>query len=211
MRHRLFTIASVVSLLLCVATVVLWVRSYWVDDRVQFGTEPLASTNGFRASMQWELQSCYGSICLERVFYVSYEGIDVVEGVVPEEAHSFLGFGFQQLQWNGWIGLTKDSGILLFSPYWFFALTAAVLPVSLGIGFIRRRRVCRIAAGSCHHCGYNLTGNTSGVCPECGTAINPPGPSGLPISGQTSTDNAAAVTPSPSRSGDSAPGSRTPA
>ena len=24
----------------------------------------------------------------------------------------------------------------------------------------------------CTHCGYNLTGNTSGVCPECGRAID---------------------------------------
>lgn len=24
----------------------------------------------------------------------------------------------------------------------------------------------------CRHCGYDLTGNTSGVCPECGTTIN---------------------------------------
>lgn len=24
-------------------------------------------------------------------------------------------------------------------------------------------------AGACQKCGYNLTGNTSGVCPECGT------------------------------------------
>jgi hypothetical protein len=22
---------------------------------------------------------------------------------------------------------------------------------------------------SCHHCGYDLTGNVSGTCPECGT------------------------------------------
>ncbi len=25
--------------------------------------------------------------------------------------------------------------------------------------------------GRCRNCGYNLTGNTSGVCPECGTAL----------------------------------------
>lgn len=25
--------------------------------------------------------------------------------------------------------------------------------------------------GRCRHCGYNLTGNVSGVCPECGTAV----------------------------------------
>jgi predicted RNA-binding Zn-ribbon protein involved in translation (DUF1610 family) len=29
----------------------------------------------------------------------------------------------------------------------------------------------RILAGRCHACGYDLTGNVSGVCPECGSAI----------------------------------------
>ncbi|OWY71266.1 hypothetical protein B7486_11770 [cyanobacterium TDX16] len=26
----------------------------------------------------------------------------------------------------------------------------------------------------CRHCGYNLTGNVSGICPECGKAIESP-------------------------------------
>jgi hypothetical protein len=25
---------------------------------------------------------------------------------------------------------------------------------------------------SCHRCGYDLTGNTSGTCPECGTPVS---------------------------------------
>jgi len=29
----------------------------------------------------------------------------------------------------------------------------------------------RHAKGHCPMCGYDLTGNTSGVCPECGTKI----------------------------------------
>lgn len=28
-------------------------------------------------------------------------------------------------------------------------------------------------AGCCQHCGYNLTGNVSGVCPECGQKVDP--------------------------------------
>ncbi len=28
--------------------------------------------------------------------------------------------------------------------------------------------------GHCQKCGYNLTGNVSGVCPECGTKIEKP-------------------------------------
>ncbi len=25
--------------------------------------------------------------------------------------------------------------------------------------------------GRCHHCGYHLQGNASGICPECGTFV----------------------------------------
>ncbi len=31
----------------------------------------------------------------------------------------------------------------------------------------------RIGPLSCRSCGYNLTGNVSGICPECGVAVNP--------------------------------------
>ena len=34
----------------------------------------------------------------------------------------------------------------------------------------------RFAAGCCQHCGYDLTGNASGICPECGTACPAMGP-----------------------------------
>lgn len=29
-----------------------------------------------------------------------------------------------------------------------------------------------VPPGHCTHCGYSLIGNTSGVCPECGTAVD---------------------------------------
>jgi len=35
------------------------------------------------------------------------------------------------------------------------------------------RRYRRRRKGLCVKCGYNLTGNKSGVCPECGTEIKP--------------------------------------
>jgi len=34
------------------------------------------------------------------------------------------------------------------------------------------RRAPRTRPGFCARCGYNLTGNTSGVCPECGMKVD---------------------------------------
>ena len=33
------------------------------------------------------------------------------------------------------------------------------------------RKVGSVKAGNCGNCEYDLTGNESGVCPECGTEI----------------------------------------
>jgi hypothetical protein len=49
-------------------------------------------------------------------------------------------------------------------PQWFLFLLV-VTPVAWSL---RRRRHPR---GFCHSCGYNLTGNVSGRCPECGRGI----------------------------------------
>src|SRR3954454_16900003 len=38
MKRKLFTLAAAVSLLLCLATAGLWVRSYWVCDSASFTT-----------------------------------------------------------------------------------------------------------------------------------------------------------------------------
>lgn len=40
-----------------------------------------------------------------------------------------------------------------------------------GVPFLFREDRYRLQRGCCRHCGYNLAGNTSGVCPECGTDV----------------------------------------
>jgi len=35
----------------------------------------------------------------------------------------------------------------------------------------------RTPPGHCRNCDYDLTGNVSGICPECGQPIEPAGPS----------------------------------
>ena len=58
---------------------------------------------------------------------------------------------------------------------WCLGMIAVIL-VSPWIG--REKWAERRSRGLCGRCGYDLTGNVSGVCPECGTAVssdpNPP-------------------------------------
>lgn len=55
----------------------------------------------------------------------------------------------------------------------FFQLGFAWPAFGAAVGYIvfnrrRMREEKRRSAGQCGRCGYNLTGNVSGVCPECG-------------------------------------------
>jgi hypothetical protein len=57
-------------------------------------------------------------------------------------------------------------------PVWAAATVALVICSSTALlifGILRRRPTAQ--AGWCRVCEYCLQGNTSGVCPECGTAI----------------------------------------
>ena len=55
---------------------------------------------------------------------------------------------------GGWISLPPLAVVLAITTF--------------GLGFYERRG--RRRPSDCH-CGYNLTGNTTGRCPECGSAI----------------------------------------
>lgn len=46
-------------------------------------------------------------------------------------------------------------------------IVVALLGIVLASLFIKPREIT--GAGLCENCGYNLTGNISGICPECGT------------------------------------------
>jgi hypothetical protein len=51
---------------------------------------------------------------------------------------------------------------------------ALALVVGLTVAWVTWKRsepADRQERGLCTRCGYDLTGNVSGVCPECGTAI----------------------------------------
>jgi hypothetical protein len=61
----------------------------------------------------------------------------------------------------------------LYVPLWLVCLLFSAYPT---IAFIRGplRRYRRRKRGLCIRCGYDLTGNVSGICPECGIKVTRP-------------------------------------
>ncbi len=58
---------------------------------------------------------------------------------------------------------------------WRAALLAygvCVLAVSAAVQYARSRRAEWYTGPSCPKCGYSITGNTTGVCPECGSRLS---------------------------------------
>jgi hypothetical protein len=51
----------------------------------------------------------------------------------------------------------------------YFVAAFALLPLGFVILSVVRRKTS--GKSTCTSCGYNLTGNISGVCPECGTTV----------------------------------------
>lgn len=52
-----------------------------------------------------------------------------------------------------------------------FAITTPITFWQLRRDEWRRLRARRLSSRECLRCGYSLIGNTSGVCPECRTAV----------------------------------------
>jgi len=79
-----------------------------------------------------------------------------------------------------WVGISLPGVGLLAGP---FVMAVALLAAGspwLAEAWIKYRRNAerrrRLRLGLCITCEYDLTGNVSGVCPECGTKIEKPEP-----------------------------------
>jgi hypothetical protein len=183
-RHRLFSLASALSLLLCVAVCVMWVRSF---------------------------KHCSDTTLNLRTFYVNLNdangvvGGAVVHDFAPDrpawqyrrepvrredmpgsnwvtESGSGKTSRVQSVAPNAWGFGVHDAGPtpggsrgawahggrrmwIIWVPYWLPALLTAALPAEAIYRIIRQRR--RRSAGQCKVCGYDLRA-TPDRCPECG-------------------------------------------
>jgi hypothetical protein len=160
MRRRLFTLLSPLSLLLCVGTCVLWIRSYWRADCVSHSDRHTSRVYWLYASRGRVWLGEEDGAILARAPNAVALGLAWSHG--PSESpvqceHNWLGFG-----WTPAPGIWVIEGIAV--PYWFVVVFALIFP-SYGVSRWSRSRKSPI--GCCRTCGYDLRA-TPGRCPECG-------------------------------------------
>jgi hypothetical protein len=180
MTRRLFTLLSVLSPLLWVATCVLWVRSYWVKDAFSARYNlHYAGFASYRGEVGCEFGAVYGggppdlytppwvaayrSVAVDRVPESDYVHVVEAEGRFANfrHCHDVLGFRWHprsDLNWE-----YRERGVAV--PAWLLAVAFTLLPARWGY---RARHFSRPGRGLCPACGYYLRASPD-RCPECGT------------------------------------------
>jgi hypothetical protein len=196
MRRRLSTLLSAVSLVLCVATCVLWVRSYWVADSARDvrgaagGLWDLTSEKGALGADEGPRRRADWEGRMQRLVTLHLEiQISILESSI---GGAFAGSEDEQQAWQERVEAeravvrTRIDRLMAeyvaeenrplgpyaahAVPYWVPAAVAAVLPAFWLRGLLRHRRGRRrVTAGLCPACDYDLRA-TPGRCPECGAA-----------------------------------------
>jgi hypothetical protein len=171
MIRSFFTLVSALSLLLCVATVVLWARSHWYDETLHwFGDGRELNYMSSRGELDW--------------YYVWDTDITQPDAFRYYRSGNPQGFGTRAISLKAEPRMWSVGPILHFAyfdsipsyaerfveimlPWWFLTLLTAVLPFVRIRQWFRRRGY---PAGCCSVCGYDLRASQD-RCPECGTVI----------------------------------------
>jgi hypothetical protein len=178
----LFAFAAATSLLLFIAIVICWLRSYFFSDLLRWttatGQTALCTRQGhlvlhlFRAD--WSNQPA-------RMFGLKYDQdlpappsqdlfVRLMLGGNRGDKHTYWeGAGFA---WWHYRRLDGVRSIIAVAPFWSLALATAALPLTVITRYLRtRRRNARQKHNPiprCQSCGYDLRA-TPTRCPECGT------------------------------------------
>ena len=178
MARRLLTLLTVLSLLLCVAVCVLWVRSYFVGDTVRHSRiqlvggwnvgELIIQTSSGRGGVEFHTDRVVHDPEYYRLWRTRDEGWEYARQSPRAVAYgsvlsiwNYAGFGHASARRS-----THAVAHWVRAPYWFPALALALAP---GRRLWRRLRR-RPAAGCCPACGYDLRA-TPDRCPECGRTV----------------------------------------
>jgi len=147
-----------------------------------FSLVPTLSDFEWRVSWKWGHDSYYFRIN-KRDYFLQWNSGRDVEKPSGIWVYELLGIRVKrsQLEYNGAEnGLRRARGedipyrcrlvYVAYVPCVYFTILLSIYPAIFFIRTYRRRRVNRQALQPCGQCGYDLQGNESGTCPECGAA-----------------------------------------
>jgi len=174
------------SLLLCVATLVLWGRSCRTGDAFNRYRQNVAGPGTYHDTRG--VFSTHGTIGAGHLRMLPPHAQDwpadtgwqwhTTGGVAVAWPHrwSLLGFGY----WNAAMPSAPGGGGMRMTgvkiPHWFVAGVFMILPAQWGRrAWLARRARRRLASQLCVACGYDVR-ESAERCPECGTPI--PSPAG---------------------------------
>jgi hypothetical protein len=181
---------AILSLLLCLATAILWIRSYFVTDDFQ-----RTASHDLPTQLRWNkdhLMIGKGGIGVCRTAWSAPVGDPPRWGNTPfvrdsslkyrQLAPSYpqftfprelpgprLGFDFEKVDMRS--SISTPTGVFRSAvlPLWF--LVCFFLLLSLPESIYRYRVYSRRRRGHCPHCGYDLRASPD-RCPECGKATS---------------------------------------
>jgi hypothetical protein len=189
-RCRLLNLLTALSLLLCVAVCVLWVRSYAVGQR--FHVARFLDSGRWTYWVRDELRVWSGRVGFSHAVSSgplgTYRAFVEKNAPGPKESQAYyrqlqlgdvpiqlgskprscLGFEMGRSSYvrsDGSVCLARDSVI---APLWSVAALAGVMPALWCVLVFRNRS--RRLAGLCPTCNYDLRA-TPARCPECGESV----------------------------------------
>jgi hypothetical protein len=156
-RSRTQRVLKWVGTLLCLPILAVWVASVrWTcvwNTVVPYGRQGVPAIRQFgveRGCFKWWLNSGHGGRIGQSWRYLGRR--------ITREPVVWTPDSWNEMSTLGVRGL--------FVPLW-IPLAIVAVPTAFLWWFDRHR----IRPGHCPKCGYNLTGNVSGICPECGTPV----------------------------------------
>jgi len=158
------------SLLSSIGVSLLWIRSQNQNDSIQWhGPNTMLMSISSKGLMcLWYANDNLGQYKGWR--YVDFGKQDYLRTKMWPPPNNW-GFRWQLQRTvkspkGGW-AVGGRMNLLVYFPDWLL-LSVTLLPSLIWTLLLIRRRK---KAGHCENCGYNLTGNISGICPECGERI----------------------------------------
>jgi len=176
LRRWLFNGLAALSLLLCVGTVTMWVRSYWRLDHFglasnpHFGVVTACAADSFDGYTRLDLNWIKVNDAWETRLHFWHREYPELQGIDSVGDSTFLqrrGFRFYRSSLHASKSrphIKSETDNSLYLPHWFVALLLLALPIT----WTSVNRLKPPEPSKCQYCGYDLRA-TPDRCPECGT------------------------------------------